>query len=381
MLTAKSLFVTIKATLRCNLACQYCYGRDNHAQGREMTEEEILKGLQFVKSYASLMKNEQLTLCWHGGEPFLLLHKLPRILDQAQKLFEGSSIKVQHTIQTNATLLLPPTYDILKRYFNGFVGVSMDLFSRFRTFPDGTVSTDTAVKNLDTALAAGLRCGVINLITQDNLAKIPEIYEFYKQRNTPVRLARVFPISGDDTLSSPMYVTDEEFAQALIQYFDLWVQDPQPANNSDLVKLLADLLLGTPSICLREANCHQRYLALSPGGDLFTCAEFDVPESVVGNFLTQTAEAFALSDTRERLAAQAPEPIVCQSCRYQPTCHGGCFRERFMVGYPYRCKSNILYWDHIVQWLESQGASLYLLKDKPIAEKRETLDRLFKKNP
>lgn len=381
MPTTKSLFVTFKATLKCNLACQYCYGRDNHAQGNEMTDEEIREGLRFVKAYATLTEVQRLTLCWHGGEPFLLFHRLPGLLDYAKTLFEDSGIQVQHTIQTNATLLLPQTYDTLKRYFNGFVGVSMDLFSRFRTFPGGIVSTDVAVKNIDTALAAGIRCGVINLITQDNLGKIPGIYDFYKQRGISVRLARVFPISGDDTMYSPMYVTDEEFADALNQYFDLWANDPEPPENTDIVKLVADLLLGYPSICLREAHCHQRYLALSPGGDLFSCAEFDVPESVIGNFLAQSPEEFAHSDARDRLAAQAPVPEKCHQCRYEPTCHGGCFRERFMLGYPFRCRSNQLHWDHVVRWIENQGGGLYLLKGKPLSEKQDILDRIFKRQP
>ena len=381
MPAAKSLYVTFKATLKCNLACQYCYGRDNHAQGSEMTDEEIRKGLDFVCSYVSLTHIDRLTICWHGGEPFLLLKRLPPLIEQANSRLAEQGVKVSHVIQTNATLLTPDTYAIIHRHFDGFVGVSLDLFSRFRTFPGGIVSTDLAVRNLDKALDAGIRCGVINLITRDNVGKIPEIYDFFKRRNTNVRLARVFPISGNDTLASPMYVTDEEFAHAQIQYFDLWANDPQPAESRDIVKLIADLLLGYPSICLREANCHLRYMAFSPGGDIFSCAEFDVPESVIGNFLTQSPEDFINSDAREKLASKAPEPQECYGCRYQPTCHGGCFRERFMLGYPYRCKSDKLYWDHVTQWLESHGASLYLLKDKPPTEKREILNQIFKRQP
>lgn len=379
MPTTSSLYVTFKVTLKCNLACKYCYGRDNHALGNEMTEEEILKGLRFVCSYASLAHAQKVTICWHGGEPFLMLDKLPPLLDESKVLFEEAGIKLNHVIQTNATLLHPSTHDAIRKYFNGFVGVSVDAFSSFRTFPDGTVSTDIAVKNIDSALAAGIQCGVINLITKDNLGKIPELYKFYKQRKTSVRLARVFPISGDDTLTSPMYVTDEEFANAQIQYFDLWANDDAPADNSDIVRLVADLLLGVPSICLREADCQKRYLALSPGGDIFSCAEFDVPEAVIGNFLTQTPEALAQSNTRELLAAKAPVPEQCASCRYNPTCHGGCLRERFMLGYPYRCRSNQIYWDHIVKWMESKGASLYMFKGKPLAEKQSILERLFKR--
>lgn len=379
MTTFKNIYVTFKVTLRCNLACQYCYGRDNHAQGAEMSKEEILRGLDFVCEYASIVGAKSLTLCWHGGEPLLLAQKLPEIIDYANTIFIQKGIKVEYGTQTNATLLLPKTFEMIKKYFNGFVGVSLDLFSKYRTFPSGKVSTELAVNNIDNALAAGLRCGAINLITQDNLGRIPEIYDFYKQRHMNVRLARVFPIAGDDTLSSPMYVTDEEFAGAMIEYFDLWANDTQPANNTDIIKLIADLLLGYPSICLREPHCHQRYMALSPGGDIFPCAEFDVPESVIGNFLTQTPDDFANSNAREQIAAKAPIPIECYSCRYKPTCHGGCFRERFMLGYPYRCSSNMLYWNHVVKWLESQGGSLYMLYGKSQTEKREMIDRIFKR--
>lgn len=344
-----------------------------------MSDEEIRRGLRFVRDYAFIVGAKQLTICWHGGEPFLLAKSLPDYIEYANSLFEDTGIKVSHGTQTNATLLNASNFELVQKYFDGFVGVSVDLFSRFRTYPGGTNSTDIAIANIDRALAAGIRCGAINLITKDNLSRIDEIYDFYKKRKMNVRLARVFPISGDDTLESPMYVSDEEFAGALIRFFDLWAADPEPANNTDIVRLVADLLLGVPSLCLREADCHKRYLALSPGGDIFSCAEFDVPESVIGNFLTQTAEEFVKSDARNRIAAVAPEPEECHECRYEPTCHGGCFRERFMLGYPYRCKSNMIYWDHVVRWIEKKGGSLYCLRGKSVEEKRQIISKIFGK--
>lgn len=377
MPTFKNIYVTFKVTLKCNLACQYCYGRDNHAPQAEMPDDEIYRGLKFVCKYASIVGAKSLTLCWHGGEPFLLANRLPSVIEYANKMFADQGIKVSHGTQTNATLLRPDTYPLIKTYFGGFVGVSIDFFSTYRTFPSGKVSTGIAVKNIDHALAAGIRCGAINLITRDNIGRINDIYDFYKQRKMNVRLARVFPINDSDTMSSPMYVSDEEFADAMISFFDKWAADPQPANNTDIVKLVADLLLGVPSLCLREANCHRRYMAFSPGGDIFSCAEFDVPESVIGNFLTQTPEEFVKSDLRERIAAKAPVPEKCHHCKYEPTCHGGCLRERFMLGYPYRCKSNIIYWDHVVNWIESKGGSLYMLKGRSPEEKKNIINQIF----
>lgn len=373
------IYVTIKITLKCNLACQYCYGRDNHASGLQMTDEEIIHGIDFVHGYAVEVKAKSLMLCWHGGEPFLLSKKLPKFIEYANKRFSQSGISVTHGIQTNATLLLPSTFDMIKRYFNGFVGVSIDLYSGFRTFPNGKLSTDIAVRNIDLALENGIRCGAINLITQQNLSHIEDIYNFYKVRKMNVRLARVFPINDSEDMTSPMYVSDEQFANAMIEYFDIWANDTTPAKNSDIVGMIGDLLTGIPSLCLREQKCHQRYTALSPGGDVFSCAEFDVPESVIGNFLKQTPMEFAMSDSRERIAAKAPIPQECNGCDYLPVCHGGCLRERFMVGYSYRCKSNKLYWDHIVDWLKSKGASLYILKGKTREEKQQIIKQIFGK--
>lgn len=379
MYNIQNLYVTFKVTLKCNLSCKYCYGRENNSIGAEMSDAEIRSGLRFVYRYALAVGAKRLMICWHGGEPLLLSKRLSGIIDFADQLFKENGIAVSHNAQTNATLLTPDTYSLIREHFNNYIGVSLDLFSSYRIFKSGRNSTPLAIDNIDKALAAGIRCGAINLITKDNIGHIPEIYDFYKKRRMNVRLARVFPISAAENLDSPMYVDDKEYAQAMIQFFDLWANDTQPADNTDIVKLVADLLLGTPSICLREKECHQRYMAFSPGGNIFSCAEFDVPEAVIGNFLHDNPEEFATSDVRERIAAKAPVPEKCDSCRYLNTCYGGCFRERFMLGFSYRCRSNMIYWDHVVEWLESKGAYLYILKDKSRDEKRCIINKIFKR--
>ena len=68
----KNIYVTFKVTLKCNLACRYCYGRDNDAQGMEMSENEIRRGLTFVHEYAIMIGARSVTICWHGGEPFFV---------------------------------------------------------------------------------------------------------------------------------------------------------------------------------------------------------------------------------------------------------------------------------------------------------------------
>lgn len=377
MAKQKHVYVTIKATLRCNLSCQYCYGRDNSHLGEQMSALEVGKALAFVRDYAVTVGATALTICWHGGEPLLLMPGLPGYIEEANRLFADTGIRVFHGLQTNGVALQPRIFGFVKKYLNGGIGVSLDLYSKYRTFPDGTVSTSFVVRNIDMAIKEGIGLGAINLVTKDNRSRIADIYNFYKERGINVRLARVFPISDADVGSNPMYLSDEEFAQAMIEYFDIWANDPQPAPNRDIQSLVGDLMLGQPSLCYRESACHNRYLALSPGGDIFTCAEFDVPESAVGNFLTQSAREFVASSARQRLADMAPVPPQCAACKFERICHGGCFRERYMLGYPYRCKSSYIYWSHVEQWLQGKGASLYILQGKTADESRRILKRVF----
>ena len=375
----RSLFVTIKPTLSCNLACTYCYGRENHSIGRTMDDEEIRKALQWVSEVAVLKNATHVELCWHGGEPFLLKPaRLEALLEDASNLFVQKGLKILHSVQTNGVLLNSDYYPIIRKYFNNFVGISLDLFSSQRVFRNGEVSSEIVIENIKSALDAGIKCGVINLLTKQNVDRIDEIYRFYRDHNIDVRLARVFPISDDFDPSDAMYLSDEEYSGAMIRYFDLWAQDTKPARNGDIIKLVGDLVLGRPSVCLREKLCHERYIALAPGGAVYSCAEFDVPESEIGNFLSESPEDFIKSDARSRLAEKAPVPEECADCRFCKTCYGGCFRERFMLKYPYRCKANIMYWNHVVSWLESKGCSLYMLEGKSREYSVEVLSRLLK---
>lgn len=375
---SRSLLVTLKPTLSCNLACTYCYGRENHSVGRSMTDDEIKKTVQFVCEYARLQSFSHVEICWHGGEPFLLgEQRLDSLIDYASSLFNSYNLKYRYSIQTNGVLLTESFYPLLEKYFNKSVGISLDLFSNQRVFRDGSASSDIVISNIDHALSAGVRIGIINLLTKQNVHRIDDIYNFYKERRLDVRLARVFPISKDFDDSDMMYLSDEEYSSAMIRYFDLWKNDENPAPNNDIVKLVGDLLLGRPSICLREQKCYDRYMAIAPGGDIYSCAEFDVPESVIGNLYKQTPIEFSKSAARDRIATKAPIPEDCHSCKYYRTCYGGCFRERFMLGYPYRCKANQIYWDHILKWLEGKGASLYMLQGKTKEEVLNTLSNVF----
>ena len=132
------------------------------------------------------------------------------------------------------------------------------------------------------------------------------------------------------------------------------------------------------TLCVRQKNCQQVYLSIAPGGKIFPCGEFDTPDTEIGNYLKQTPEEFAAADSRNGFFEKYPVPKSCSGCRYYRTCYGGCLHDRYAAGYPYKCRSNRIYWDHVVHWLEEKGLGLYALADSTPDEAVKIMSRLLK---
>ena len=93
--------------------------------------------------------------------------------------------------------------------------------------------------------------------------------------------------------------------------------------------------------------------------------------------MEQAPEEFAKMDSRDGFFEKYPVPDSCSGCRYFKTCYGGCLHDRYAAGYPYKCKSNRIYWDHLVKWLEKKGLGLYALEKSTPQEAKQIMVRLF----
>lgn len=176
LVMSNGLYVTLKVSLRCNFACRYCYGRENEHLGEEMTDEEVIRGLDFICQYAKMKSIHRIFICWHGGEPLIIgKSRLEKLLDYAAGLFEKNSIRCMFGIQTNGFLLNESLYPLFRQYFDSNIGVSVDLYSKFRKLLNGKDSTPIVLRKIEDALNAGIKINVINLLTKHNVSHIEEI--------------------------------------------------------------------------------------------------------------------------------------------------------------------------------------------------------------
>ncbi|MFI6801559.1 cyclophane-forming radical SAM peptide maturase AmcB [Streptosporangium canum] len=113
--------LVLQPTTLCNLDCVYCYLPFRRLR-REMSPEVA----QAVANSAAdlLGSSGQLDVVWHGGEPLTAgRRKFEELLAPFEELRRAE--RIQHSVQTNATLIDDEWCDLLVRY-QVRVGVSID---------------------------------------------------------------------------------------------------------------------------------------------------------------------------------------------------------------------------------------------------------------
>ncbi|MBB2914840.1 uncharacterized protein FHS43_006152 [Streptosporangium becharense] len=113
--------LVLQPTTLCNLDCRYCYLP--HRRLRSEMSPEVAQAV--ADSAAELADpGNPLDIVWHGGEPLALgRSKFTALLAPFEGLRQAG--RIQHSVQTNATLIDDEWCDLLARY-QVRVGVSID---------------------------------------------------------------------------------------------------------------------------------------------------------------------------------------------------------------------------------------------------------------
>jgi uncharacterized protein len=177
----KTALLILQPTPFCNMNCSYCYlpDRDNRARMQLTTVRLAAKRL-----VDDDLLDDRLAIVWHAGEPLVLPTGYYEEAFAAITQTIGSQCAVEHSIQTNATLIDDAWCEFFLRH-GVKVGVSIDgpaeLHDRHRRARSGK-GTHTAVMRGITALREhGVPHHAIAVITAETVGRADQIHQFFRE--------------------------------------------------------------------------------------------------------------------------------------------------------------------------------------------------------
>ena len=345
----------------CNLDCEYCFflSKEMLYPGSRfrMTDETLEAYLrQLIEAHAG---QPDVTVAWQGGEPTLMgLEFFRRSVQLAHELAEPGQ-RVEHTIQTNGTLLDAEWAAFLAEH-EFLVGISIDgpreIHDTYRVTKGHRGSFDKVMAGLTHLREAGVEWNALTTIHAANAGRGLEVYRFLRDE-CGARFMQFIPIiervaeAGEDGTvpwsswrDRPLYVqqgdvvtgrsvTGEQYGRFLIDIFEDWVR----RDVGDVFVQMFDVALANwhgepPSLCIHSETCG-RALALEHTGDLYSCDHFVEPAYMLGNIADHTLAEMVASPEQQAFGEAKREtlPQYCLGCDVRFACHGGCPKDRFIA--------------------------------------------------
>lgn len=321
----------IQPTPFCNIDCSYCYLSDRSDRRRIAldTIEAIAKFL------CDVPVSNPLTICWHAGEPLII--PIP-FYERAFDCFVDSSrtAAVQHSFQTNATLINDDWCEFFKRW-SVSIGVSVDgpraVHDAHRVDRSGRGTFDRVMHGISKLREHEIPFSVISVLTKESLNAADEIWEFYRSNNITQVGFNIDEEEGDHDVSS---LIPSEHLTTFRKF----------------MSRIADLQEQDPAIEVRELDSMRRYLAAPPRAEVKksdnrpgAILNIDVDGNLTtfspellgrvhskygkfawGNVHVDSWERFVRNALFQRARAdiEAGVALCREVCAYSAICGGGC---------------------------------------------------------
>lgn len=158
--------LVLQGTPFCNLDCAYCY-LPNRADRRRMRLETVVGAVRWLMREG--LAADEVTILWHAGEPLILPRDWYEAAFRATAEAAGSSCRITHALQTNATLVTDAWCDLFLRE-GARVGVSIDgpaeMHDRYRKTRRGGGSHAATMRGLERLRRRGVPLHVIAVVTE-----------------------------------------------------------------------------------------------------------------------------------------------------------------------------------------------------------------------
>ncbi|MEJ2513252.1 MAG: anaerobic sulfatase maturase [Anaerolineales bacterium] len=359
----------------CNLNCSYCYFLKKEAlypsSDFRMTEEVLEK---FTRQYIQAQRVPQVTFAWQGGEPTLMGLDFYRKAVELQNKYALPGMKVENTLQTNATLLDDEWCQFF-REAQFLVGVSLDgpkeRHDIYRQNKGGAGSYDSVIQGLDLLKKHKVDFNILTTVNAVNAAYPLEIYRHFRDE-LEVDYIQFIPIverinkRGEQRGNkvSNRSVTGEQYGDFLIEVFDEWLARDVGKVFVQIFEVAFAKWLGQPGgLCVFDPICG-RALAIEHNGDLFSCDHYVEQRYRLGNIHKSSMVQLVGSAKQQQFGMEKRTslPQYCLDCEVLFACNGGCPKNRIRhtpageYGLNYLCQGYRKFFNYINQPMRDMAA-------------------------
>ena len=332
----------------CNLDCYYCYYRDKseiYSGNMPRMSEELLE--RYIQQYIEGASQQNISFCWHGGEPLMAGLPFFEKAMELQKKYAGDKI-IENTLQTNGILVNDDWCRFFKQ--NDFlIGLSLDgpedIHDAFRRDCGGAPTFARVMRAVELMKKHGVEFNLLATVNARSEERGAEVYRFltsinpYIQFLPVVEYVRLRPgkrpliVSPDeeDAVPAPWSVSAKGYGKFMCDVFDEWVKYDVGKNFVQLFDVTLGNWCGVPpSLCAFAEVCGDG-LVVEHNGDVYSCDHFVYPEYRLGNIATDELSTMYRSREQQDFGRDKRDalPLECKRCNYYFLCRGECPKHRF----------------------------------------------------
>lgn len=320
-----NLNILIKPTEGCNLRCIYCFNKNNGYIEDLMSMETLEKLYSIVFPFY-----KSINIVWHGGEPTFAGLDFYRKAFELQDVFaQKYGVKVNNSMQTNATLLNDSFIDFIKSRKIS-LGISYDSIVNDVT----RNSSKEVMSTIDRLKRKNIKPGIITVVSKKNIDKLIETYEHLKKIGLGVQLNHYIEMDKDSPCLD-LTLSPENYVARMFDLFLYWFNDTYC--NIDLNPFrtyIVQYLFDISPVCI-HASCMRSWMCMNREGILSACDKVFPVEYQYGNVknYSDIREVYYSDGFRNLMLASVSRREKCiNSCEFYRYCEGGCNHSAMVEG-------------------------------------------------
>lgn len=360
----------------CNLRCSYCFYTSKeqlYPGSRFRMTDEIMES--YVRQYLAAQHVGRTTISWQGGEPTLMGLDFFRRSVACERQYAPPDVTVEHTMQTNGTLLNAEWCAFLREH-EYLVGLSLDgpreLHDTYRLDKRGQPTFERVMRAAQLLQVHHVAFNILCAVNAANVEHPLEVYRFFRDQ-VGAKFVQFIPIVERDgqkgrhrAAVTDRSVTPGQWGRFLIAVFDEWVRnDVGHIFVQHFDAALAAWVQAPPEMCIFAPTCGTA-LALEHNGDLYSCDHFVQSDHLLGNILATPLVKLVASASQRRFGLDKRDslPRYCLECPVRFACHGECPKNRFTSspagepGLNYLCAGYRAFFAHIDPAMRRMGLLL-----------------------